>query len=406
MIRWVGPVVLSIVCLGVVAFPGYLAQDFHPFYVATLLASQGKTDSIYVSPERPSIRDIDPQYRDIAREVIQGHDDRLDTAFISPPMALVLVWPLAQIDHATAVLAWRLVMASATIASLFFLTQLVPRHVPSELAWSLGLLAGGLPIYSGMGLGQNSPLFLALATCMLFADRSKSANVPAAIIGGVLLTMCVSFKLFPIALVLPLAFLRQYWMLGVATITAAGLVLAYFVMFPGELTNGFVTSLEILSRQTITIATNMSLDASYVRWFTALDNGDSVVLSSPERGALLLVKGLVVCVAALIVTRKSRLSSEFRVALIWLALLWLTPIVWYHYLVVWPVLLLPLVQTRLGLLGIVMGIGINAVLIVYSVVDPPRIAAWVGSAVWIALTLGLFLAAWVADDSRSRNPSV
>ncbi len=391
IVRWFGPAVVLLGAWAALAYPVNQAIDFQPFYIASHLVAQGKLDSVYVPPTATSLNDLPAEYVLEAEARIPDYLVALQTGFVAPPAVLWIMTPLSWLDYSTATTVWRALMAAVVSGSILGLMGIVPRQANTEAAMSALLVPMGLVAWYTVAAGQNTPLVLAAAVALVRLGPATQSLSTAVLLAAVTLALAIVFKLFPLLLVVPLLAAGHWRVAGLAA-GLAGLVgtLAWLVG-PAELTSAFLQTAAGLSRGIITSWPSLSLDAAIARLWYGQASGQFLLLPDALAWALKAMKGGVFLAACLLCLPAAGLPHAQRMTVALAGLLAVVPLVWYHYLLVVPVLMLPVLPTRLGHLAVACGWGLGLVPVVRAATGQHMTAAHLGTLLWLVI-LGLTFA--------------
>jgi alpha-1,2-mannosyltransferase len=343
----------------------------------------------------------------------------LNLPFTYPPVALLLLTPLAGLDDATVLH----VLMALSIAAVFLTVWVVSglmgyRGAPGRLGVAgafTGLALWLEPVSMNLGLGQiNALLMLLVVADLALPDRNRMK--------GVGIGAAAAIKIVPGIFVLYLLLTRRFRAAAVAAGTFAALALAGWVIAPGE-SHAFWLRALFLDASRVSVATgpefvaNQSLRGLALRTFTE------------TTGATIfwLVSVLVVTVAgfALAVLAHRRGEEAIAVVAVAFTALLCSPVSWSHHWV-WVVVLLPVlldVVLRMRGRAQVVAAGLLPVWTMMLVTWPlrprpedPRSANgiiwvahrhgqpvhWLGENMYVPAVLGtMLLAAWWLRTQRS-----
>lgn len=310
---------------------GRVAQDAVPFITAGHLAPHHPAE-VYAA-RNGDLFDLRPKFRAQWCAVAPtGTDcDNLAVAYVASPALIPVVVALAWLGDTTGLLIMQFAAGLMLAGGMWLLWERLAhrtRKAPQILLVSTLLLTpmAMVPI----GLGQTSPIMF-LSVCAGLAQPGARRRIvsTAAWIASVIV------KVIPAALVAVVIWRRRWSMLGWAAAVIAGLSLVSLAIVPLATWGDFVRTTLQLSSATTTNPYN----GSFTALLTRLLPGD------PTSGAgAAIVKlssvavGVAVCVAGLRGT-----DDDSRWAISFVALLYFTPLVWWHY--VW---------VAIGALGVVL----------------------------------------------------
>lgn len=173
-----------------------LAVEVLPPLVVALLILPFVISYGHFSPWQPSTIDLQV-YVYAVRDMLAGHDIYATTTpfwnlyFIYPPVAAVLMWPLAFGPY----WLWQVVWTAALVAA----QQLVLRRCGVPRGWLLGLVGVVVvlavePLRTTLGYGQVNTLLMALVVADLLPDRpGERRRIPP----GTLIGLAAAVKLTP-----------------------------------------------------------------------------------------------------------------------------------------------------------------------------------------------------------------
>ena len=276
-------------------------------------------------PWRPSTIDLQV-YVYAVKDMLAGKDIFATTTpfwnlyFIYPPVAAVLMWPLAFGPY----VMWQVIWT----AGLVWAQQSVLARCGVPRGWVLGLVGVAVvlamePIRTTLGYGQVNTLLMALVVADLLPDRpGERRRIPQ----GTLIGLAAAIKLTP-ALFVVFAFLlgrRRLAFTGIASFLAFTAVGAVFqfqrtIDFWGGLSGGDTRTASPL------YAGNQSLLGVFFR------------LAGPSTATTLVglgIAGLVALLATLVAAHWWQAGQQvFAVALVGLATCLASPLSWTHHYV-------------------------------------------------------------------------
>ena len=190
---------------------GNVREGFPGYYTAARLVAEGRWNA----------RVYDDTW--FARETLAATGGRIGEIYRpNPPVASLIVLPLARLDVSTARRAWLAVEVALVIVAWLFLVAAIPSLRAPPLA--LGLLALALawaPLGADVVMGQVYVPLLALHAATLLALRAGGGA--GAVRGGIALGAAVAAKLAAIPWLLVLLVRGERRAVVVAVATAAGL---------------------------------------------------------------------------------------------------------------------------------------------------------------------------------------
>lgn len=367
------------------------AQDALPYITVGTLASS-KPDQIYAS-RNGDLFDLTPGFRqtwcDLAPDGTNCDD--LAVAFVSTPPTVALTYPLKWFDPALSALIMRMTAALMLCGGMWQLWKRLAHRTPIAGWMLVGTAFAATPMaLSPIGLGQTSPI-LFFSVCLGVGATTARRRVTIALawaVGALL-------KLFPGALVLFL-FAKKCWrIVGIAAATTAILTAVTLATTPTSIWRNFVSRTLDLNDSAAANPYNGSLHALLDRAIPGTTTNDAASIAIT---AICVVFAGCVCWFGM---RKA--SDDAQWALGYVALLCITPIVWWHYMwVVFGALGItiaehPRVDNRLmAILPIA-----AAVSIIPSI---PNSRGWSIPVVQALLLIAAaVVAAWIARDGASRR---
>lgn len=358
-LRWLGVGLLLCVALFLVCFyiDGWRhlakapeATDFYKFYMSGERLIQGM--SMYWEP-LPRLMPGDPCYVSLSGNSVQpiASTEACLHPNLNPPFFAVLVWPLAQLEYATAWAVWCMVSLCCALLSMGLF---VCAHVPQgENRWKWVALASAallayFPTYASFTYGQTT--FFILLLLVAGWDALRNGRDCSA---GVWLGLAASLKPFVALFFLALMFARHvravaFFVVTCAVAAAVGLMIA-----------GWGAHLDYVRIAGDVTWLAASWNASFAGYFSRIFGGGENV---PWANAPSLARFLsVVCsVATLLVVscllrrvrnwgRESQADVVF--ALVTPAMLLLSPLGWLYYFPLLFIALTVIWRLSLGLVG-------------------------------------------------------
>lgn len=296
----------------------HLPQDAVP-YVAAGRIAHTRPHEVYAA-RHGDLFDLKPYFRSVwCGSAPKGTDcNQFAVAFVASPTAIPLAWAIARAGAAGGTLIMRFAAALMLVGGMWLLWRRLAhrsRRAPLLLV-ATALLLTPMAIVP-IGLGQTSPI-LFLSVCLGMSSRTTRrglANTAAWV-------AAVTLKVFPAALVLLLAWRRRWRMLAWSAVGLAALAAASLVLVPTSTWGDFVRTTLQLSAHTSTNPYNGSLSVLVAHLW-----GGTVTTSTT------LVARVVSLIAAAVVCWFSMRGTDddTRWAGGYLALVLLTPLVWWHY---------------------------------------------------------------------------
>lgn len=306
------------------ALGGRIAQDAVPYLAAGHLAKHHPSE-VYAA-RHGDLFDLRPGFRTAwCRSAPPGSNcDDLAVAFVATPPVIPLAMLLAATGDRPGMLLMQFGAAAMLSAGMWILWRRLAHrtpHAPQLLAASALLLTpmAMVPI----GLGQTSPI-LFLSLCIGPNRKTTRGRVASAAAWAA----ACGLKVFPLALAPILLWRRHLRILGSGLGVLAGLSVLTLVLVHPSVWGDFVRTTLQLNGHTTTNPYNGAIDAFVARLFGPGDPGTSVALVA--RGVT-VAGGAAVCWFGMRGT-----DDDTRWAAGYLALLLVTPLVWWHY--VWVVI--------------------------------------------------------------------
>ena len=302
-----------------------LAIEVLPAFAVALLILPYVIQYGTTSPWRPSTIDLEV-YVYAVRDMLAGRDIFATTTpfwnlyFIYPPIAAILMTPLAVGPYAFWQVVWTLALVGAQ--------QSVLRRCGVPRGWTLGLVGVVVvlavePIRTTLGYGQVNTMLMALVVADLLPDAEGERRI---VPRGGLVGLAASIKLTP-ALFVVFAFLIGKARIAVAGMVSFAVCTAIAAVFLFSETRDFFGGLAGGSTRTASplYTGNQSLLGVFFRL------GDSSVVTTL---AGLAVSGIVALLAALVGAHWWRAGQPvFAVALVGLATCLASPLSWTHHYV-------------------------------------------------------------------------
>lgn len=307
------------------------AQDAVPYLAAGRLVHSHPTD-VYAA-RHGDLFDLRPVFRaEWCRIAPPGTDcDNLAVAFVAAPPVIPLTIALTALGDRGGMLAMRLAAAAMLVAGMWLLWRRLAhraRHAPAMLVATALLLTpmAMVPI----GLGQTSSI-LFLSVCLGLRSRSRRESTVA----GVIWACASALKIFPAALVLIVVWRRRWRMLVSAAATLVVLSALTSILITSSVWETFIRTTLQLNAHTTTNPYNGAVNAFVIR---LAGSSTSTGVAAAAR-VVSLIAAAAVCWFGM-----RRTEDDTRWAAGYVALLLVTPVVWWHY--TWVVI---------GALGIAVG---------------------------------------------------
>lgn len=300
------------------ALSGRAAQDALPYLAAGDLVHAHPAD-VYAA-RHGDLFDLRPVFRaEWCRVAPPGTNcEDLAVAFVAAPPVIPLTIALTALGDRGGMLAMRLAAAAMLVAGMGLLWRRLAhraRHAPAMLVASALLLTpmAMVPI----GLGQTSPI-LFLSICLGLRSRSRRGST----VTGVVWACASALKIFPAALVLVAVWRRRWRMLVAAAATLAILSVVTSLLITSSVWGTFISTTLQLNAHTTTNPYNGAINAFVIRLFGGSD----------ATGLAIAARAIAVAAAAAVCWfGMRRTDDDTRWAAGYVALLLVTPLVWWHY---------------------------------------------------------------------------
>lgn len=300
------------------ALSGRVAQDAVPYLSAGHLARSHPSE-VYAA-RNGDLFDLSPLFRHTWCGVAPtGTDcDDVAVAFVASPPIIPLAVALTVFGDRGGALVMQFGAAAMLATGMWVLWRRLAhrtRHAPQLLLASVVLLT---PMAMGpIGLGQTSPI-LFLSVCLGLGITSRRRSVASAIAW----TAATALKIFPAVLVTVLVWRKRWQSIAWAAAILGVLSLVCLATVVPAVWGDFVDVTLALDGHVTTNPYNGAVGAFFVR---LLGSPDSAVVTLAARG-LALGLGAAVCWFGMRGT-----DDDTRWAAGYVALLIITPLVWWHY---------------------------------------------------------------------------
>lgn len=313
-----------------IALTGRVAQDAIPYVTAGRLA-QAHPDMVYAA-RNGDLFDLPPTFaREWCRIAPSGTDcDSLAVAFVAAPPVIPLAVLLGQLGGRVGTLVMQLASAAMLAGGMWVLWRRLA-HRTRRAPMMLVITAMGLtPMAMGpIGLGQTSPI-LFLSVCLgldRITGRDASAQDTDATTSSrstrsIIWALAVGLKVFPVALGAILLWRRRRRMLIEAIVVLSVGAVGALLLTDAGVWSDFLRSTLDLNAHTTTNPYNGAVNAFVIRLF---GSSDSPAVALVARAVAFAAAGIV-CWFGL-----RRTDDDTRWAAGYLALLLVTPLVWWHY---------------------------------------------------------------------------
>lgn len=300
------------------ALSGRVAQDAIPYLTAGHLA-HSHPDQVYAA-RNGDLFDLPATFKhEWCRIAPPGTDcDSLAVAFVAAPPVIPLAVLLGHLSNRLGTLVMQVAAAAMLAGGMWLFWRRLAhrtRRAPMMLVVTALLLT---PMAMGpIGLGQTSPI-LFLSVCLGLRSRSRRGSTARAVVWA----LTIGLKVFPVALVAIVVWRRRRRMLLEATALLALGAIAALALTNASVWSDFIRSTLQLNAHTTTNPYNGAVNAFVIR---LAGSSTSTIVALAAR-AVALAAAATVCWFGM-----RRTSDDTRWAAGYLALLLLTPLVWWHY---------------------------------------------------------------------------
>lgn len=269
---------------------------------------------------------------------IPANPEDLITYNAHPPVSVLLVLPLAQLEYTGAIFVWNVISLLSLVLSLkIVITELDVRStvVPQTVA----LLALCHPIYGNLYLGQLTLVLLLLVTMIWALERSGRSMMAGALVG-----IAASIKLFPTYLIIFFLARGRTQSLGTALLSFLAInVLAVDVLGPDSYRD-YLSIVIPGQTQFWSCGYNLSIAGVWHKLFNPAIEGDLIrpLWLNPALarwGTVVSDVFLTLTVARCIYRAQTRAQEDLAFGLTVSAMLLVTPVTWDFTL---PLLLVPI----------------------------------------------------------------
>ncbi len=305
-----------------------LAWDTIPLLTAGEIVLD-EPDEVYAS-RRGGPNDMTPYFLERWCEASGQHPECRDIAvpYVNTPLVLPIAVGLAAIGRVPTALLFDLCSALALVGGMAVLwSRLTRRNRRAEMPLALAAVALTPMAMVPVSIGQLSTLMF-LSVCLGMSGttpRRRLADAGAWVAASVV-------KVTPAPLVLLLVARRRWRMLTIAAVTVAVLFVASLFVAPFDIWFDFVTNtttLDAIVRSNHEVAGGDNFYAGSVAWLASqiLPGSQAAGLGGAAVRLGCAVAALVICVIGMRATH-----DDNRWAVGYLALLWIAPLLWSHYL--------------------------------------------------------------------------
>ncbi len=310
--------VLALWLIMPIALGGRVAQDAVPYVAAGELA-RTKPDEVYAA-RNGDLYDLRPAFATAWCEAAPPGTDCADlaVAFVAAPPVVPVTIALAALGDRGGALAMQFAAAGLLAAGMWLLWQRLAHRTSRAPQLLVATAVAATPMAMvPIGLGQTSPiLFLSVCVGVGIGSRRRSA------VAGLVWAAAAALKVFPAVLALILWWRRRFvtlaWGLGLLAVLSVVAVVALDV----SIWDDFVRVTVELQANTTANPYNGSVDAFVVR---LVGSPDSTAVTLAGRAVGLVGAGAV-CWFGLRNT-----DDDLRWAAGSIALLLVSPLVWWHY---------------------------------------------------------------------------
>jgi hypothetical protein len=301
---------------------GRLGQDALPFGVAGDLARDHPAD-VYTLDG--NLFEPPPRFYQEACDRAPAGTDCADVtvSFVSPPIVLPLVLPLARLSGDAGVLVLRLIAGLSLAGGMAILWRRLTPVRPGVARYLVAVAVLLTPFAMvPLSLGQNAPLMF-LSACLGTdeGDRTRRALAIAAV-----LSLTVAFKFSPVILVGVLVWQRRWKAVAATAAILGGLGGLTLLVIPHSLIGDFLTATRALPATALDNPYNGAVDAALHSLWPPLVGSTA--------GSLVSTAVRVVVAAGLFWWVGRRADDDTQWAYAWVLLMLFLPVVWWHYLLV------------------------------------------------------------------------
>ncbi|MGH9385433.1 MAG: glycosyltransferase family 87 protein [Vicinamibacterales bacterium] len=240
-----------------------VAQDWLPFRVAASLAPSSRWSDIYPEGAISQLFDVPGALRAAAAAHVERDgppaiSGNALTAFVSPPPAAFLLWPLTMVSSPTALILSRLALALPLVATMIVFAAVGCRDPDMRLRWSLLCLVAYPLLSYTVGIGQPSAWLFAAVGASLVTVRWVD------VMGAVALGLAAMTKATPVGVAIALMVLGRR-RLGGVRLGVAAVVTALTAPRSGvDAWQRFASIGSHIGRSVVTDWNNASIDADVI----------------------------------------------------------------------------------------------------------------------------------------------
>lgn len=301
-----------------IALGGKVAQDAVPYVTAGRIA-QSRPADVYAS-RNGDLFDLPASFKDEwCRIAPPGTDcDSLAVAFVAAPPVIPVAIALTVFGDRGGALVMQFAAGAMLAGGMWLLWKRLAHRTRRAPQLLLATAVLATPMAMGpIGLGQTSPI-LFLSVCLGLGSRTAETSIGRAAAW----TAAVALKVFPAALVLVLAWAKRWKMLAWSAGTLVVLSVLALVLVDPSVWADFVGSTLALNAHTTTNPYNGAVNALVIRLLGSSESTATAVVAR----AVALAIGAAVCWFGMRGT-----DDDTKWAAGYVALLVVTPLVWWHY---------------------------------------------------------------------------
>lgn len=244
-------------------------------------------------------------------------------AFVYPPSALVLLWPITWFSIQTAETVWSLLSLAALVGTLAIITKNL--QLKTQIYWWYFLSLAGMfwlfPVKFTFGMGQINLIVLLFMVAAWWADQKQKP-----VLAGILLGVAGALKLFPL-IVMGTWLVQKKWLnVAITGLVFVALHLPAVLWFsPSILQEFYVTQLNGLPRIGNAVYYNQALTGVLAR---------AEVPDNWAQGILLIFQGLFVVLMGWLSFHTQTIEKSWLLFSLWLSgWLLVGGLAWQHHFV-------------------------------------------------------------------------
>jgi len=248
--------------------------------------------------------------------------------YVYPPFLALLWMPLAKLPIEQVAAVWQVISLAALIGSLILSIRLARPYTSDARAAALVvalLLPLGLPAYVNFHHGAVSAVFTFLI--VLFFERLARGKDRTA---GIVLAIACGIKVLPVILLLYLAIKKRWRALGVTLAVGAALVLVSVLVLGWKVHWRFIVAPQL----GYSVHSNLGYDAVFHPENQSINGFMSRVVCGHTAGCSMMIALLCLMTAVAVgwFAGKRREIDGVEAAAVILAVLLISPITWFHHL--------------------------------------------------------------------------